>query len=292
MTSGTRPKPTLPVPRVLFGIWLLVGTANLAAGAQDVSPSTPVFAEEIRAGLFGLHFFRSTIPWPTVPFSSYRLWDTGAEWASINTAEGKYDWTHLDLLLDLARAHNVDLLYTFGHTPQWASLRPNEPCINPPGRGCAAPPRDMRYWDNFVRAIATHNKKHGGRIKYWEIWNEWDVPEYWTGDTATMVTMAQHAYRIIKSIDPKALVLTPNASREDDVYIGPIVWSKEVFELKDMDGDGFLSEKDLWDHVAWMKIPAVNAKIFYHRSSDYAFACVMPHGERGNRGLKTLGKPS
>lgn len=43
--------------------------------------------------------------------------------------------------------------------------------------------------------------------------------------------------------------------------VEPIGWSKEMFELKDMDGDGFLNEKDLWDHVAWMKTPAVNAKI-------------------------------
>lgn len=43
--------------------------------------------------------------------------------------------------------------------------------------------------------------------------------------------------------------------------IEPIGWSKEMFELKDMNGDGFLSEKDLFDHVAWLKTPAVNAKI-------------------------------
>ncbi len=179
---------------------------------------TSVFATEIPASLFGLHYFRPGEPWPTVSFSSWRLWDTGTAWALINTAEGKYDWTQLDLLLDLARAHNIDLLYTFGRTPQWASLRPDEePGHEPQFRGGAAPPREMKYWEDFVRAIATHNKKQGGRIKYWEIWNEWDSPEYWSGDTATMVTMAQHAYRIIKSIDPNALVLTPDASSEDNV---------------------------------------------------------------------------
>lgn len=43
--------------------------------------------------------------------------------------------------------------------------------------------------------------------------------------------------------------------------VEPIGWSKEMFELKDMDGDGFLSEKDLMSHVEWLKTPAVNPKI-------------------------------
>lgn len=40
-----------------------------------------------------------------------------------------------------------------------------------------------------------------------------------------------------------------------------IGWSRDTFDLKDMDGDGLLSEKDLWDHVAWLKAPGVNPKI-------------------------------
>lgn len=50
--------------------------------------------------------------------------------------------------------------------------------------------------------------------------------------------------------------------------IEPIGWSREIFELKDMDGDGFLSEKDLFDHVAWLKAPAVNSKIIKAMDSN------------------------
>ncbi len=180
------------------------------------STPAPISKKEIPASFFGLHYFRLGEPWPKASFSSLRLWGTGTYWTEINTAEGKYDWTQLDLFLALAREHKVDLLYTFGVTPRWASLRPDEPAFEPPFTGGAAPPRDMRYWDDFVRAIATHNKKQGGRIKYWEIWNEWDYSGFWTGDTATMVSMARRAYRIIKSIDPNALVLTPDASDYDN----------------------------------------------------------------------------
>ena len=52
----------------------------------------------------------------------------------------------------------------------------------------------------------------GTRITYWELWNEPQDPEYYCGDMQTLVTMAQHAYRIIKSINPAAQVITPTAS--------------------------------------------------------------------------------
>ena len=57
-----------------------------------------------------------------------------------------------------------------------------------------APPSSMSYWDNYVTAIATHA---AGRIKYWELWNEPNEATY-CGDMPTIITMAQHAYQIIK----------------------------------------------------------------------------------------------
>jgi hypothetical protein len=66
----------------------------------------------------------------------------------------------------------------------------------------------MEDWDNFVRAIATHV---GNRIKYWEMWNEANEHEYWSGGIPTLVTMTQHASQIIKSIAPNAMIFTPSA---------------------------------------------------------------------------------
>jgi hypothetical protein len=45
-------------------------------------------------------------------------------------------------------------------------------------------------------------------------WNEPDQTASYCGDISSMVTMAQHAYAIIKSIDPSATVLSPAASGE------------------------------------------------------------------------------
>lgn len=38
-------------------------------------------------------------------------------------------------------------------------------------------------------------------------------------------------------------------------------WDKKMFNIKDMDQDGFINEKDLWDHNEWLKSPVVNSEI-------------------------------
>jgi hypothetical protein len=65
----------------------------------------------------------------------------------------------------------------------------------------------MQDWDDFVRALATHS---AGRIKYWELWNEANQHGYWSGGIPALVTMAQHANSIIKSVDPSAKIFTPS----------------------------------------------------------------------------------
>jgi hypothetical protein len=145
------------------------------------------------------------MPWPNVRFGGIRLWDTRTTWNKLNPSRGVYDWTQLDAWLNLADSKGVEVLYVFGGTPPWASSAPNGPCTY--HAGACYPPANLQDWDDFVRAIVTHA---AGRIKYWEIWNEPNLPQYWSGGTLTMVQMAQRAYRIIKSIDPTAIVLTPS----------------------------------------------------------------------------------
>lgn len=193
------------------GALLFIALAFL--GLTTGTPSKPRFtatpAQAIPATYFCLTVQNAitTTPWPTVPFAGIRTWDScEVAWSVLNPSRGVYEWDHVDALLKLAQSHGVDVLYTFGRTPRWASENPNQECGYDPGS--CLPPAKMEDWDNFVRAIATHAK---GRIKYWEMWNEPNQHEYWSGNVATLVTMAQHAYRTIKSVDPSAQILSPSA---------------------------------------------------------------------------------
>lgn len=151
------------------------------------------------------------IPWPTVPFETMRLWDTHTYWAQINTGPGQYDWTALDGWLNAANVHGVELLFTLGMTPQWASSDPNNvTCRTGPGQ--CAPPNDLnpdgsgtdQNWKDFVTAAARHV---GTQVQYWEIWNEPNNLWYWSGTPAQLVRMAQDARTIIRGLNPAASML-------------------------------------------------------------------------------------
>jgi hypothetical protein len=185
------------------------------AGHSQTSPK--LFSLQMNSGTLAQQ------PWPSVPFGAQRLWDAGVSWQEINTAEGMYHWTLLDEWLSDGQKHNVDLLYTFGYTPRWASSKPNDDsCGN--GPGTCDPPKDLnadgsgpdQYWKDFVTALVTHSKNSKtGHIKNWEIWNEGlGNPLRWTGTIAQLVRMAHDASAIIKAADSSALVLNPSFGPE------------------------------------------------------------------------------
>jgi hypothetical protein len=123
----------------------------------------------------------------------------------MNSAPGVYAWEPLDWLIHLSESHGVDLVFVFGLTPRWASSKPDAP--TPYGPGLCAPPRDLKYWDEFVRAVVEHAH---GRIKFWEIWNEPQDTNFYCGDVVTMAELQRRAYKVIKAADPTASVLTPS----------------------------------------------------------------------------------
>jgi polysaccharide biosynthesis protein PslG len=188
------------------------------------APTPTPSSSRIPASFFGVHenhFFSQNEPWPAGPggsrtIGSMRTWDMDSlnGWFQIETSRGVYTWTKLDKLIQAAQANGSDIIYTFGWTPRWAigSARCQNSKLSYGGKGCSNPPANLTYWDEFVRAIATHAK---GKIAAYEIWNEPNiryhgVGVFWTGDVQTLLTMTRHAYNIIKAIDPAAKITTPS----------------------------------------------------------------------------------
>jgi|GEM_PF-1610112 PKD repeat protein len=169
--------------------------------------SSIAIAGTLPATFFGMHINHSSTAWPSVAFGSYRLWDDGSSWALINTSKGVYNWAPLDAWVAKAEQHNVELTYTFGRTPNWASSSPSTSCDY--GSGQCVAPADYTNWDSYVTAIATRYK---GKIKYYEMWNEPNDTGFWKGTTAQLVEMTRRASGIIHSVDPNALVVSPGAT--------------------------------------------------------------------------------
>ena len=200
----------------------------------------------VTSTFFGMDLIAPKI-WPAAPIGALGK-GAGTGWRYLEPARGIYKWYGTDLYVQTAERHGIDVLYTFDGTPQWASARPEEPCDGGP-IGCAAPPADIRDWENFVRAVATRYK---GRIKLYELWNEPTTQMEWSGSYAEMIKLASSAYLIIKSIDPGALVLTPAPSArgyQPRKVTSPIQpeWMKDYLKAG---GDSF-ADAGSWHAYPW-----------------------------------------
>jgi hypothetical protein len=163
-------------------------------------PAKPVPPE-----FFGLHIHRAfgTTPWPPVPFGSWRLWDAKVHWPQVEIRRNEWQWEILDREVELAEKHHVDLLLPFGETPEWAVRsgdRFRTAIVGDVG--------DLEDWRTFVRTQAMRYK---GRILYYEIWNEPNLPRNRDiGTPERMLTLAREAYITLKQVDPNIQVISPS----------------------------------------------------------------------------------
>ena len=192
---------------IIAGITVML-LAALSAFALDQTKLVPL-GQPIPPVFFGMHIHRagSSTPWPSVPVPARRLWDARVTWPDLEPSKGQWRFGTLDNCLVMAQDHNQDLLLTLGLTPRWASSRPQEPSGYQPG--FAAEPTDIEDWRTFVTTVATRYK---GRIHYYEIWNEPNLKQFWSGTTDQLLAMTREAAQIIHGIDPHALVVSPPAT--------------------------------------------------------------------------------
>lgn len=181
---------------------LLAVTGGTDSRAADTSPAEPIPRE-----FFGMHFHRAdtTTRWPAVPIGSWRLWDADVAWPQLQPGPGKWDFQRLDRYVAMARLTGASILLPLGLTPNWASARPGEKSSYSPGN--AAEPRDIEDWKRYVQKVA---ERYKGKIRDYEIWNEVNVRDFYSGSVETMVTLTREAYRILKAVDPDNRLVSPS----------------------------------------------------------------------------------
>jgi hypothetical protein len=191
--------------QIVAGLCVLLQASELGGISAAKSAEPNLRPLQFSLDFVGMHTLSPSRHWPDIPFGSIR--PAGTSWGALEPAKGQFDWHSLDTWVAQSQIHHVQLDYVFVNTPQWASTRPNEGCIGKKF-GCAAPP-NLDDWTAFVTALAT---RYRGKISSYELWNEPNASGFWTGTPEQMVELAAHAYPIIKSIDPSAIVTTPAVS--------------------------------------------------------------------------------
>ena len=175
----------------------LSGTGSGTAGSGGVS--TQFFGMTVA---FNTQFPYANL-WPTVTVGTMAK-VPATQWAGIERTQGQYDWTNLDNAIQMAQSNGVNsIIYTIFGVPTFYSSNPSACSRN----GCPGPPTDLQAFSNFINALVTRYK---GKITYYELWNEGNSPDSWSGTTAQLVTLSQTASQAIKQIDPNAKVLAPS----------------------------------------------------------------------------------
>jgi hypothetical protein len=188
---------------------ILIGALFGSTFAADLQTPSVV----IPGSYFGLHIHHLAspvpTPWPNMPVPQWRLWDANVTWPDLEPSKGLWRFETLDAYVSLAQQHGTGILLPLGGSPRWASARPTEPTDYYPG--FTAEPANIEDWRTFVQTVASRYK---GRIQAYEIWNEPNLRQFWTGTTDQMLTLTKEASQIIHSVDPNAIVVSPAAAAD------------------------------------------------------------------------------
>jgi polysaccharide biosynthesis protein PslG len=106
------------------------------------------------------------------------------------------DWyvDRAELVVDAARRRGLRVLFTIWRTPPWANG----------GAGELAPPTRPGDFGRFMAWLA---HRFRGRVSAYEIWNEPDSPDFFTGSVGQYAALVRAAYPAVKAADPKAQVV-------------------------------------------------------------------------------------
>jgi len=190
----------LPVLGFLIG-----PVGNESDAGQILEPPS----QAIPRSLFGLHIHHLTdpTPWPAVPFGTLRMWDAYTAWPDVEPKKGQWNFSRMDQYVSTAESHGVEVLLPLGLSPTWASARPTERSGYGPGN--AAKPEHTSDWQDYVRRVA---QRYKGRVFAYEIWNEPNLPEFFSDTPETMLELAGEAYQVLKGVDGAITVVSPSAT--------------------------------------------------------------------------------
>jgi hypothetical protein len=199
----------------------------------------------------------------------YKSWGAGvrsarvaAWWCFLEPERDQYEWKDMDIMLQLLSNYGLEPIPEILYTPYWARAAapaPRTSCIDNWQRNYR--PDDIADWGEFMSEIVQRYGAAGKhQVRYWEIWNEPDLPEFLSrdssgGDKTVCIysELLKAASQQIHSQDPGARILLGG--------------------LSDINGPGFLDDlldaecsqdvRDDFDILAFHAFTAHSLKLYF-----------------------------
>lgn len=138
-------------------------------------------------------------------------------WSHIETSEGNYNWNVLDNCVDEARARGLCILGNVFGTPSWASTDggPNDP------------PSKKIYWTSFIQEVIF---RFQNKIKYWSMWNEPNLEEFWKGTVDDYMNLILiPGSETAKTFDPSCKIVGPDLAHLHSKNAKWNIWMRQIF---------------------------------------------------------------
>jgi len=173
-------------------------------GAADTPLDTdPVVVSD---SAFGMHVEqRDASAWPDSTVGAYRIWNADSTWGALEPSPGKWSFGALDTRVANATNLGASVLLVLSHPPGWAAGRPD---LSGYG-GSPSPPKDVAAWRTYVRTVA---QRYAGRVEAYEIWNEANLVQFFTGSPGQLAELTIAASQEISAVDPAAKVVSSGLS--------------------------------------------------------------------------------
>ena len=120
-------------------------------------------------------------------------------WAYAEPSQGRYDWSHHDLVIDHATRQGLTVIARLGFVPEWARPKESTPLYLAEERFPA-----------FANFAAQFVKRYAGKVHYVIIWNEPNLSLEWGYQPVSpqkYAAMLRTVYPAIKAANPDVQVL-------------------------------------------------------------------------------------
>jgi hypothetical protein len=139
-------------------------------------------------------------------------------WKQIESSRGKFNFSEVDRVADYAAANGLSIYASISDTPGWANGNV----------GANYPPADINDWKNFVNVVINRYKS---RIKYWGIWNEPNLREFFAyGKDIFVQQILLPAAQTIRAADPSAFIVGPDLSHKTEAGMEWYFWLKYILD--------------------------------------------------------------
>lgn len=140
-------------------------------------------------------------------------------WYAVGATKGTYNFSMIDpIVQDVVDAGLIPLAMIYD-TPTWLSGSTNP----------HTPPANATQDQQFAQFAAATAQRYAGIIQYYEVWNEENIPAFWTSPNAANYTkLLQATYTAIKAVDPNDFVVAGGLS-PDSSGIAPTTFVTKMY---------------------------------------------------------------